>query len=118
MDGRSHYEKSLCSRVIQINNKQCTVCHADIRKLTHVSTKVVSQEIKLMQQEFEKETTLTISCSKVHNYLRMTLNFSRPGKVQIKMFEYINKMLQELRGHDLISNKTHQRKSVQFQQEK
>jgi hypothetical protein len=39
---------------------------------------------------------LTVSHGKKHDYLGMHLDFTRPGKVTISMFDYIKNMLNEL----------------------
>ena len=81
----------------QINGQQCTlVWHVDDMKISHADRKIVDDIIKMLEQEFGKEAPLTIRRGKLHDYLGMTLDFSRPGKVQINMEEYIRNMLAEL----------------------
>ena len=81
----------------QINGQQCTlVWHVDDMKISHADRKIVDNIIKMLEQEFGKEAPLTIRRGKLHDYLGMTLDFSRPGKVQINMEEYIRNMLAEL----------------------
>ena len=81
----------------QINGQQCTlVWHVDDMKISHAHSQVVTDIIKQLEQEFGKEAPLTIRRGKVHDYLGMILDFSLPGKVQIKMEEYIKNMLMEL----------------------
>ena len=65
-------------------------------KITHVDTKVVNDIINKLEQEFGKEAPLTTCRGKIHDYLGMMLDFSLPGKVQIRMEEYIRNMLTEL----------------------
>jgi hypothetical protein len=57
---------------------------------------VVTDVIKQIEKEFGKEAPLTIMRGKTHDYLGMTLDYSVEGKVQIKMFDYIENMLKEL----------------------
>ena len=74
----------------QINGQQCTlVWHVDDMKISHVGSKVVDAVINQLKQEFGKEAPLTIHQGKIHDYLGMTLDYSFPGKVQIKMEDYI-----------------------------
>ena len=81
----------------QINGQQCTlVWHVDDMNISHVDNKVVNGIINKLEQEFGKEAPLTTRRGKIHDYLGMTLDFSLPGKVQIKMEEYIRNMLTEL----------------------
>ena len=76
----------------QINGQQCTlVWHVDDMKISHAHSQVVTDIINQLEQEFGKEAPLTIRRGKVHDYLGMMLDFSLPGKVQIRMEEYIKK---------------------------
>ena len=79
-----------------INGKQCTILwHVDDLKILHVDPAMVSDVIADLQCEFSKEAPLTIRCSKVHDYLGMTINFSDPGKVKFTMINYIKCLLDE-----------------------
>jgi hypothetical protein len=49
-----------------------------------------------VQQEFGKEAPLTIMLGKTYDYLGMALDYAIDGKVQVKMFDYIENMLKEL----------------------
>ena len=49
--------------------------------------------INLLQEKFVQEVPLTVQCGKMHDYLRMVLDFSTPGKVQIQMYDHIDKVL-------------------------
>ena len=81
----------------QINGQQCTlVWHVDNMKISHADRKVVTNIIQQLEQEFGKEAPLTIHRGKIHDYLGMMLDFSRPGKVQITMKECIRNMLADL----------------------
>ena len=80
-----------------INSKQCTIVwHVDDLKISHVDPEVVTSVIKLLEVEFAKDAPLTIMRGKVHEYLGMTLDYNINGKVQVKMFDYIENMLKEL----------------------
>ena len=48
-----------------------------------------------MEQEFGKETPLIISHGKVHNYLRMTSDFTEPVCVVLQMSYCVNTMLND-----------------------
>ena len=65
-------------------------------KISHAHSQVVTDIINQLEQEFGKEAPLTIRRGKIHDYLGMMLDFSLPGKVQIRMEEYIKNMLAEL----------------------
>ena len=80
-----------------INGKQCTILwHVDDLKISHVDTGVVDGVLATINNEFGKETPITVTRGKVHDYLGMTLDFTKPGKVMIKMLEYIDSFLEQL----------------------
>jgi hypothetical protein len=80
-----------------INGKQCTILwHVDDLKLSHVDSKVNDVIINLISEEFGKESPITVTRGKVHEYLGMTLDYSKDGKVMIKMLDYVEKMLTDL----------------------
>ena len=82
----------------QIKGQQCTlVWHVDDMKILHVDSRVVDNIIKTLEQEFGKEAPLTILRGKIHDYLGMVLDFTNPGKVAIRMEDYIRNMLTENR---------------------
>ena len=49
-----------------------------------------------MEDEFGKEEPLSQSREKDHEYLRMTLDFSSPGEIQVKMLDYVDMVLSDL----------------------
>jgi hypothetical protein len=65
-------------------------------KISHVSEDVNTDIIKRINDEFGKESPITITRGKVHDYLGMTLDYSERGKFKIKMLDYVNKMLADL----------------------
>ena len=80
-----------------INGKQCTVLwHVDDLKISHVSSEVVTDVIRVIDEEFGKEDPITVTRGKIHEYLGMALDYSRPGKVMIKMLDYVSDMLDDL----------------------
>jgi hypothetical protein len=80
-----------------INGKQCTVLwHVDDLKISHVDAKVVTGVIKQIDDEFGQEAPITVTRGKVHDYLGMTLDYTKEGKVKILMLDYVMKMLTDL----------------------
>ena len=80
-----------------INGKQQTVLwHVDDLKISHIDEQVNTDTIKLIDDEFGKEAPITITRGKIHDYLGMTLDYTEPGKVMIKMLDYVEKMLADL----------------------
>ena len=64
-----------------------------------------------MEQEFGKETPLVISHGKVHNFLRMTSDFTESGCVVLQMSDCVNTMLNdapdEMDGKSLTPTASH-----------
>ena len=71
------------------------VWHVDDLKVLHIGTKEVEKFVQQMEETFGRDTTLTVSCGQVHDYLGMTLDFHNKGEVHIKMEHYIEMMLQD-----------------------
>jgi hypothetical protein len=61
-----------------------------------VEEPVVTDIIDKLSKEFGNEAPLTVRRGKVHEYLGMTLDYSKNGKVKIIMDEYINKILEHV----------------------
>ena len=86
------YDPCVMNKII--DGKQLTVTwHVDDLKISHVLSTVVDSFIEDLEREFGKETPLSKSRGKIHDYLGMTLDFSRLGEVMVKMVDYINMVL-------------------------
>ncbi len=80
-----------------VDGKQLTVAwHVDDLKISHVATEVVDSLIEDLDREFGKETPLSKSRGKVHDYLGMTLDFSTDGQVTVTMIDYIKMICMDL----------------------
>ena len=79
-----------------VGGKQFTVTwHVDDLKVSHMEKNAIEAFIMDMETEFGKEMPLSISHGKIHNYLRMTLDFSEPGWVMVQMSDYVKMMLHD-----------------------
>ena len=79
-----------------INGHQMTVVwHVDDLKVSHVDAKEVWKFIQQMEETFGKDTPLSVSHGRTHDYLGMTLDFHNKGKVRIDMEHYIDMMLHD-----------------------
>ena len=91
---RNKYDDCVVNKTI--NGHQMTVVwHMDNLKVSHMEAKEVEKFIKQMEETFGKDTPLSVSCGKIHDYLEMTLDFRNKGEVQIDMEHYIDMMLQD-----------------------
>jgi hypothetical protein len=71
---RNPYDDCVVNKMI--NEKQCTIVwYVDDLKVSHVDGNVVGDIIKLVEQEFGKEMSVTVTRGKVHNYLGIKIDF-------------------------------------------
>jgi hypothetical protein len=78
-----------------VNRKQMTVCwHVDDLKVLHVNP----GEITIFGEWINATYGLTGAAhrGKVHDYLGMTFNYSKKGKVMINMIEYIKNIITDI----------------------
>jgi len=77
-----------------IDGKQCTIAwHVDDLKISHVDSKVVDSVIDDIEKEFGKETPLSKSRGKIHDYLGMLLDFSIENELTVNMVAYVKMVL-------------------------
>lgn len=80
-----------------IEGSQCTIIwHVDDLKITHCKPSIVTEIIAKLSSVFGKEAPLSINRGRVHEYLGMTLDFTKEKKLKIGMVEYIKTMLADL----------------------
>ena len=86
------YDSCVANKMI--NGKQCTILwHVDDLKISHMDPTVVTSVLEKLTGVFSTQPSLSITRGKVHEYLGMTLDFSKQGTVEIKMDKYIKDML-------------------------
>ena len=79
-----------------VGGKQLTISwHVDDVKVSHVSSRVVTQFISWVQKEYGKEREVTCTRGKKHVYLGMLLDYSQKGKVIVDMSSYVKDMWEE-----------------------
>ena len=79
-----------------INGSQMTVVwHVDDLKVSHVDAQEVGKFIRQIEEAFGKDTPLSVSCGKTHEYLGMSLDFRSKSEVRINMEHYIDMMLRD-----------------------
>jgi hypothetical protein len=89
------YDQCVANKMV--NGKQLTVgWHVDDLKISHVDTKVVDLFIEELEREFGKETPLSKSRGKKHEYLGMILDFSIKGELTINMIPYVRMVLDSI----------------------
>jgi hypothetical protein len=79
-----------------INGSQCTILwHVDDLKMSHGSQDVLEDIIDKLNARYGQVTPLTVTRGDVHDYLGMTIDYSTPGKVVIRMDDYVEGILAE-----------------------
>jgi KUP system potassium uptake protein len=87
------YDECVANKII--NGKQCTIVwHVDDLKISHEDSAVTQSIVALLQEKYGSEDApVTVTYGKVHDYLGMTLNYSKTGKVIINMTRYVTDLL-------------------------
>jgi len=79
--------------------RECTIVwHVDDLKISHQDRTVVDHVINLLELEFGKEAPLTKTRGKIHDYLGMVLDYSKPGMIEIGMKDYVMEIISEAQG--------------------
>ena len=90
----NQYDSCMVNKMV--DGKQLTVAwHVDNLKVSHEKEEVLDEFIGMMQNKFGKDAPLSTSCGPVQDYLGMTLDFSKKGRVVVKMHDYVKNMLND-----------------------
>ena len=90
----NRYDSCVVNKMV--DGKQLTMAwHVDDLKVSHEKEEVLDEFIGMMQNQFGKDTPLSISRGPVQDYLGMTLDFSKKGRVVVKMHDYVKNMLND-----------------------
>jgi hypothetical protein len=91
------YDPCVANKIVA--GTQMTICfHADDCKLSHRSSRANDNIIDWLHQEYESifedgSGKMTVSRGRVHKYLRMTLDYTVRGRVNILMFDYVDEII-------------------------
>ena len=90
----NHYDPCIANKII--DGTQMTVAwHVDDLKVSHKKLSAIREFAALLNDEFGKETQISESYEKKHEYLGMQMDYGVPGEVSISMEDYIRLVLQE-----------------------
>ena len=70
--------------------------HVDDLKLSHKDPKLIDNIIASLDDEYGNTGKMTVQRGKIHEYIGMTLDVSRPGKFIMDMEHYINEVMKDL----------------------
>ena len=80
----------------QVKGKQHTVrFHVDDLMSSHVDSKVNDEFAKWLNRKYGKHGAVKVNRGKVHDYLGMVFDFSKPGKVMVDMSDYVKAMIKD-----------------------
>ena len=83
----------------QVDGEQLTVCfHVDDCKISHISSKVVSDTIDWLRSDYENvfedgSGLMKVHRGKTHKYLGMSLDFSHVNQCRITMIDYVDEIV-------------------------
>ena len=81
-----------------IDDKQCDIFwQVNYLKTSHVDPAVIFSVLSDIYAEYRKIEKMTITRVKVRKYLKMTIDFSSPGKVIFLMIDCIGNMLDDIK---------------------
>ena len=90
----NRYDSCVVNKMV--DGRQLTVTwHVDDLKISHEKEDALDEFIGMMENKFGQDTPLSISCGPIQQYLGMTLDFSKKGKVVVKMDDYVKTMLND-----------------------
>ena len=77
---RNEYDWRVMNKTV--NEKQCTILfHVGGLNMSHFYPDIVYSFLSDIDAEYVKIAKITITRSKIHKYLRMTIEYSSPGKL-------------------------------------
>jgi hypothetical protein len=97
------YDPCVWNRMI--DGKQMTVAfHVDDMKISHKDPKHVNDVIERLRKIYGKTDPMTVNRGKEHDYLGMSIDFRTKGAVKITMYDYVQRMINDLKA-DMIGGK-------------
>jgi len=82
----NRYDSCVANKII--NGKQCTILwHVDDLKISHVQHEVIDDIFEKINNRYGKEAPLSKTTGKIHDYLGMTIDYSKDGKVELNMLD-------------------------------
>jgi len=89
------YDSCVANKIV--NGKQFTIVwHVDDLKASHKELRMLKQFAVQLNDEFGRETPISKSYGKIHDYLGMTLDYSKSVEMQITMRDYIKLILHDV----------------------
>ncbi|CAJ1937480.1 unnamed protein product [Cylindrotheca closterium] len=81
---------------MMVNKKQLTIrFHVDDVLASHMEQRVLEDFFSWINERYGGLKEVTCTRGRVHTYLGMTLDYSKKGKLKIRMDDYVQRMLDE-----------------------
>ena len=81
-----------------INGDQCTIgWHVNDLKISHVDEVITESIVEVIGNKYGKEAPLVVHHGPIHEYLGMTIDYTKQGKVCFNMPNYIDQLIDEIR---------------------
>jgi hypothetical protein len=86
-----------------VNGSQLTIVwHVDDLKISHKDSVIVDEIIASLKSEYEAIGQMTVRRGKVHEYLGMELDFSKPKQFSVNMESYLNEVFEEVKDVEVM----------------
>ena len=98
------YDPYVANKVIGGSQMTIFFCVDDC-KLSHKSSRQMDRMIKYLRKEYESifedsSGKMTVKRGKVHEYLGMTIDYSKPGQAKVTMLNYVEEILTDFAKSD------------------
>lgn len=90
----SRYDPCMANKIVD-GMPMMVAWHINNFKVLHRKLSCIRECAKLLNNEFGKETPISKSYGKKHEYVGMLMDYSTPGEVTISMADYTRLILQE-----------------------
>ena len=88
------YDPCIANKLVH-GSQMTNMWHVDDVKSSHVDPKVNDLFISWLNKEYGQKTEVKSSRGKMHDYLRMILDYTVDGEVKVDMIDYVKKMVTE-----------------------
>ena len=90
------YDPCVANRIIN-GSRHTVTWHVDDLKSSHIDPKVNDRFLEWLEKKYGDKNLGSVKAvrGKIHHYLGMTLDYTTPQKVKLKMKEYIEQMIKE-----------------------
>ena len=63
--------------------------------MSHIDSNIISRVLMTLTEKYREIVKITIMWGKIHKHIRITVDYSLPGKLTLYMVDYIGNMLDD-----------------------